>query len=176
MDIHDRPYEPLTAAARALDLTAIKNGPHPARPDASLGVPPAPRNPLGHFTIRLALQDWDRERGFVKPISELPEADLYVCWDSRAIYLGVYAQDIAETDFYRDKIVPEVDRAEWIISIGESQPPSRFTPASVRRDRRFAMRPAVRVVNLAGELYEHTQHCRHGIAGKTIWQNGVQTG
>ncbi len=88
VDFHDQPYGPLTAAARGLNLVAIKNGPNPARPDASLGVPPAPHYPLGHFTIRLALADWDRERGFVKPVSEFPVADLYVCWNEKAVYLG----------------------------------------------------------------------------------------
>jgi hypothetical protein len=112
VDIHDQPYEPLTAAARALDLTAIKNGPHPARPDASLGVPSAPRNPLGQFTIRLTLKDWDRERGFVKPVSEFPIADLYVCWDKNAVYLGVYSQDFVEENYYKDSVVPEMDRTQ----------------------------------------------------------------
>jgi hypothetical protein len=123
VDIHDRPYEPLTAAAESLNLAAIKSGPNPALPDASLGAPPAPRNPLGHFTIRLALADWDRTRGFVKPDSKYPVADLYVCWDQKGVYLGLYAQDFAETDFYREKIMPKVDRALWIITIGGTNKP-----------------------------------------------------
>lgn len=155
VDVHDQPYEPLTSAARSLDLMAIKSGPHPARPDASLGVPPAPVDPLGHFTIRLALGDWDRERGFVKPASKLPVADLYVCWDAKAIYLGLYAQDVAEANYYRDNIVPPVDRAEWIISpkgsdqlihvrLGPGGPP-------------VCDEPEVRVANLAEE-YMHTRN------------------
>ena len=132
VDIHDQPYEPLTAAAQALDLVAIKSGPHPARPDASLGVPPAPRHPLGHFTIRLALADWDRERGFVKPVSQFPVADLYVCWNRKAVYLGLYAQDFVEPEYYRNKIVPEVDRAEWIVSPRRNQP-ADSRPARPRR-------------------------------------------
>lgn len=155
VDIHDQPYEPLTAAARALDLTAIKNGPHPARPDASLGVPPAPRNPLGQFTIRLALNDWDRERGFVKPVSEFPVADLYVCWDKNAVYLGVYSQDFVEENYYRNNSVPEVDRAQWIISIGETSQPihTRLGPGGPP----VCDEPAVRIVNLAGE-YMNTRN------------------
>jgi hypothetical protein len=115
VDVHDKPYELLTAAAQSLDLTAMKRRPHPARPDASRGVPPAPSDPLGHFTIRVALKDWDRARGFVKPISEFPAADLYVCWDRDAIYLGLYGQDLAEADFYRNKMIPLADRAEWVV-------------------------------------------------------------
>ncbi|MGH7981143.1 MAG: hypothetical protein ACREE6_17340, partial [Limisphaerales bacterium] len=117
VDIHDRPYKALTAAARALDPMAIKSRRRGARPDASLGVPPAPADPLGHFTIRRALADWDRERGFVKPASKFPVADLYVCWDAKAVYLGLYAQDFAEADFYRERTVPADDRAKWVITL-----------------------------------------------------------
>lgn len=155
VDIHDKPYEPLTAAARALDLKAIKSGPHSARLDASLGVPPAPRNPLGQFTIRLALKDWDRERGFVKPVSEFPVADLYVCWDKKAVYLGLYAQDIVEENYYRNKIIPDVDRAEWIISIGKTNKPvrARLGPGAPP----VCDEPAVRIVNLSG-VYMSTRN------------------
>ena len=155
VDIHDRPYEPLTAAARALDLAAIKNGPYPARPDASRGVPPAPHHPLGHFTIRHALADWDRERGFVKPVSQFPVADLYVCWNRKAVYLGLYAQDFVETEYYRDKIVPEVDRAEWIVSIGGASRPihARLGPGGPP----VCDEPSVGIVNLSGE-YMNTRN------------------
>jgi hypothetical protein len=155
VDIHDQPYAPLTSQAQALDLVAMKNGKHPARPDASLGVPPASRNPLGQFTIRLALKDWDRERGFVKPVTEFPVADLYVCWDEKAVYLGLYAQDIVEENYYRDKIVPDIDRARWIVSIGETNKPShvRLGPGGPP----VCDEPAVRIVNLSGE-YMNTRN------------------
>ncbi|PYK57998.1 MAG: hypothetical protein DME21_16420, partial [Verrucomicrobia bacterium] len=74
VDIHDRPYEALTTTASALDLAGLKKKSPRARPDASQGVPPAPRNPLGEFKPTLALKQWDRERGFVKPVSEFPLA------------------------------------------------------------------------------------------------------
>jgi hypothetical protein len=123
VDIHDEPYRSLTAAAESLHPTEVKSESHPALPDASLGVPPAPLDPLGHFTIRLALADWDRQHGFVKPASKFPVADLYVCWDQKAVYLGLYAQDFAEADYYRNKIVPEEDRALWIVTVGETNKP-----------------------------------------------------
>ena len=149
VDIHDEPYASLTKAARSLDLVAIKSRQHPARPDASLGVPPAPRNPLDHFAIRLALADWDRERGFVKPVSEFPVAELYVCWNRKAVYLGLYAQDFAEADFYRNKIIPEADRAQWIVSLGGTNQPIhvRLGPGGPP----IYDEPAVRLVNLSGE-------------------------
>ena len=155
VDIHDRPYELLTAAARRLDPAAIKGGQRRARPDASLGVPPAPRQPLGRFSIRLALADWDRERGFVKPASQFPVADLYVCWDRKAIYLGVYAQDFVEPNYYRYGVVPEMDRAEWIVSIGGTNQPihARLGPGAPP----VCDEPAARFVNLSGE-YMNTRN------------------
>jgi hypothetical protein len=155
VDIRDQPYEPLTSQVQALELVAVKNGEHPARPNASLGVPPAPQNPLGQFTIRLALKDWDRERGFVKPVSEFPVADMYVCWNEKAVYLGLYAQDIVEENYYQDKIVPEVDRAEWIVSIGGTNKPIhvRLGPGAPPA----CDEPAVRIVNLSGE-YMNTRN------------------
>jgi hypothetical protein len=155
VDIHDQPYRRLTAAARSLDLTGIKSRPHPARPDASLGVPPAPRHPLGHFTLHLALADWDRERGFVKPVSEFPVADLYVCWNRQAVYLGLYAEDIAEADYYWNHTVPEVDRARWIVVIGQTNPPIhvRLGPGGPP----ICDEPAVRLVNLVGN-YVNTRN------------------
>jgi hypothetical protein len=126
VDIWDRPYTQLTKAASNLDLASLKTRPYSARPDASLGVPPAPRDPLDRFSPTVALKHWDRERGFVKPTSDLPLADLYICWDANAIYLGLYAQDIPENDYYKNKSVPEVDRAEWLISLESSQKPIRI--------------------------------------------------
>lgn len=155
VDIHDKPYGPLTAAARALDITALRSTPKSIRPDASLGIPPAPRDPLGHFTIRLALSDWDRERGFVKPVSELPVADLYVCWNTQAVYLGLYAQDIVEVNYYRNKMIPEVDRADWVVSIGETHKPihARLGPGGPA----VCDEPAARLVNLSA-IYMNTRN------------------
>jgi hypothetical protein len=155
VDIHDQPYEALTRAARELDLTALKSRRPPARPDASLGVPPAPRDPLGQFMIQLALKDWDRERGFVKPVSELPVADLYLCWDKQALCLGLYAQDIVEDNYYRNKTVPEVDRAQWHVAIGQTRPPIhvRLGPGGPPA----CDEPAARIVNLSG-VYMNTRN------------------
>ncbi len=123
VDVYDQPYKSLTASAQALNLTAIRSDPSSAFPGAPSGVPPAPHDPLGHFTIRCALADWDRGRGFVEPVSKFPVADLYVCWNQKAVYLGLYAQDFVEADYYRNRIVPEADRAEWIVSIKGTNKP-----------------------------------------------------
>src|SRR5262249_58785339 len=94
----------------------------------------------------LALKHWDRERGFVKPVSELPLADLYICWNKKAIYLGLYAQDPTEDTFYKDKIVRANDRAEWIVSIGTNRIRSRIGAGL----EPIVDEPAVRLVNISG--------------------------
>lgn len=155
VDVYDQPYEELTAMAQSLDPEAIKSARHPGLPDAFLGVPPAPADPLGHFTIRVALKDWDRERGFVKPVSRFPVADLYVCWNRDAIYLGLYAQDFAEPEFYRNKVIPEIDRAQWLVS-----PAARKEPIHIRLGPggpATCDAPAVRIANLSG-AYMNTRN------------------
>ena len=117
VDINDQPYELLTRAMAATDLIALKDHASSTRPDASEGVPPAPRDPMGQFKPTLALKDWDRARGFVRPASEAPMADLYLAWSEKAIYVGLYAQDVVEDAYYRDKVVPADERAHWTITI-----------------------------------------------------------
>jgi hypothetical protein len=148
VDIHDRPYEELTRAAAALDLVRIKGAAPSARPDASQGVPPAPRDPFAQFRPDLALKHWDRERGFVKPASPFPLADLYVCWNAKALYLGLYAQDVVEDALYRGQKAPAEDRSEWVVSLNNG---SRVVRASIGA----GMRPVVdsddvRLKNLSG--------------------------
>lgn len=148
VDIHDRPYEALTKTATALDLVALKKQPASNRANALQGVPPAPRNPLAHFEPTTALKHWDRERGFIPPSSERPLADLYVCWNKTAIYLGLYAQDVTEDVFYKDKIVRASDRAEWIVSFGGSTNEIRSRIGAGLEP--IADNPAVRLVNSSG--------------------------
>ncbi|MDP2899105.1 MAG: hypothetical protein Q8Q12_21415 [bacterium] len=155
VDIHDQPYEALTATASALDLISLKSQPRRARPDASQGVPPAPLDPLGQFRSKLALKHWDRERGFVRPVSEFPLADLYVCWNREAVYFGLYAQDVVEDALYRDRVVPEDDRAEWVVSIGGVNEPIRARIGAGAQP--VISQPAERVANLSG-VFLNTQN------------------
>jgi hypothetical protein len=148
VDIHDQPYDALTEASAALDLVTLKARLPSARPDASGGVPPAPSNPLGDFKSNLALKRWDRERGFLQPASESPVADLYVCWNRKAIYLGLYAQDIVEDAAYRNKVVPPGTRAEWIVTLAES---GKTIQARIGAGANpLVDESTVRIVNLSG--------------------------
>jgi hypothetical protein len=148
VDIHDQPYEALVRTAAASDWTALKSRRYPERPHASQGVPPAPPDPLGQFAPSLALKEWDREHGYVKPLSKFPMADLYACWSAETFYLGIYAQDVVEDGLYRARTVPESDRAEWTVQAGKAR---RTVHARIGAGGRAVVsEPAVRVVHLSG--------------------------
>ena len=148
VDIHNQPYRPLTTAASGLDLFALKSRTFPKRADASQGIPPAPRKPLDHFQPMTALKHWNREAGFVKASCDFPVADFYLCWNAKAIYAGLCAQDFAETTFYREKSVPEVDRAEWNIFLGPTRQPIRARIGAKRKP--VVDNGAVRIQSVSG--------------------------
>jgi hypothetical protein len=81
------------------------------------GAPRAPENPFANFRAMEALKHWDRERGFVPTSSKAPLADLYVCWNPGALFVGLYTFDSVETIYYSDGAIPEVDRALWSVQI-----------------------------------------------------------
>ncbi|HTD68001.1 MAG TPA: hypothetical protein VK846_15860, partial [Candidatus Limnocylindria bacterium] len=118
VDIHDQPYDEITALFASLNMEQLKAQPASNRLDASSGIPPAPENPFAEFTPTRALKHWDRERGFVRPASPFPMGDLYLCWKRDALYLGLYAIDIVEAAYYRSASVPKADRALWTVRSG----------------------------------------------------------
>jgi len=147
VDIEDRPYAEVTSAFASFDGVALKALPHKGLPDATAGVPPAPRDPFADFVPMRALKQWDRERGFVKCASSDPLADLYICWSPRAIYLGLYALDVTEDAYYRDRSVPKRDRALWVVQVSGRDPLRVRLGAGCEPIRSDA---TVRVENLSG--------------------------
>jgi hypothetical protein len=127
---------------------ATKSQPTVERLDAAQGVPRAPDKPLAHFEPTLALQHWDRERGFVKPVTEFPLADLYLCWDRKAVYLGLCAQDVVEDVYYRGKTVLASERAQWEVVIRGSPTPIRGRIGSGMEP--VFDEPSVRATDLSG--------------------------
>ena len=147
VDIFDRPYEEVTGAFEGMRLTGQKLQATKPRLDASSGVPRAPRDPFANFVATHALRHWDRERGFVKPSSEFPIADLYVCWSPKSIYLGLYAFDIIEDAYYRNKSVPKEERASWTVKLGDN----KEIRARIGGGREAIVNdPTVRLENLSG--------------------------
>jgi hypothetical protein len=123
VDINDVPYREVTSAATSLPRADREDAPPVRRADASSGIPPAPAAPMAELRPTRMLKDWDRERGFVRPASRFPVADLYLCWASDAVYLGLQAMDTPEPVYYRDGQIPEVDRMEWIVYVqGRPEP------------------------------------------------------
>jgi len=121
VDILNQPYDELITQFAGFDF-------HPSRPpaadraDASHGVPPAPTDPFADFLPTRALKHWNRERGFVPPVTRAPIADLYLAWSPSALYLGLYALDIVEDAYYRGPSVPKQDRARWTVQVNGSEP------------------------------------------------------
>jgi len=66
----------------------------------------------------------------------------------------LYSQDIAEKTFYKSKVVPETDRAEWLMSLGEPKKAihARLGPGLPTWDE-----PAARLLNLSG-IYTSTRN------------------
>ena len=73
-------------------------------------------------------------------------ADLYICWKKEAVYLGLYAQDVTEDEFYRDKVIRASDRAEWIVSLDGSSIRSRIGAGL----EPVVSEPGIRLVNISG--------------------------
>jgi hypothetical protein len=153
VDVDDRPYEEVTTAFSSLNLSKLKAATAPARPDASAGVPRAPTEPFAELRPMRALMQWDRERGFVKPVSDNPIGDLYICWSREAMYLGAYVLDPIDTAYYRDADVPESDRAVWSVQLGKSEP----IVARVGGGKPAVHDPTLQVQSLTG--VDHNVRC-----------------
>lgn len=114
VDINDRPYEELTAAAAALRAGDIhansEKGVRKAR--GSNLIPAATGRPED------GLVGWNKQRSFVEPGTNLSFADLYACWDKQNLYLAVYAADFAEPRLYGRDVVPDSERMRWTLDIG----------------------------------------------------------
>lgn len=119
VDIYDQPYEETTAAAKMLNLNDL-HATALVRTDSSMRIPPAPKSPMAGKDMRQLMDHWDRRRGSLESASQFPLADLYACWDESALYLGVSCMDPAETGYYKDGKIPEVDRMEWRLRLGPS--------------------------------------------------------
>lgn len=132
VDIHDQPYEEITAAAtsehaaaQALHQRSGRAAPAPAGGPLPAAPPRVMDGPGG----------WDRDRAFVAPTTGLPEADLYACWDSSRLYVAMHAADIRDLKLYPRGVVPDSLRLRWELRLGGAKASVRFgagRPASVR--------------------------------------------
>src|SRR5262249_35701355 len=83
-------------------------------------------------------------------------------------------QDIVEGNYYRNKIVPELDRARWHVAIGQVHPPIhvRLGPGGPP----VCDQSAARIVNLSG-IYNNTRNIA-GLAlpAKLFGKSGFKPG
>jgi hypothetical protein len=116
VDIHDQPYQEVIAAFTSVKPMELKTRVS-CDEEATARIPPAPPNPLADFDSMTALKSWDRAAGRVPPSTPHSLGDLYVCWSPTTLYIGTFVIDIIEPDYYRDGVIPEIDRATWRIQI-----------------------------------------------------------
>jgi hypothetical protein len=150
VDIHNRPYAEVTATFASADVSKLKSKAAPRRPNATAGVPPAPREPLSDFRFMTALKSWDRERGFVPSATKYPLGDLYICWSGTALYLGTFVTDIVEPVYYRDGEIPESDRATWVVQLNGREPITAHLGAGKKAT---IDDPALRLTSLSGTYH-----------------------
>jgi hypothetical protein len=123
VDINDRPYDEITSASAGIDVAKLRADSLAAEPDISdSGVPRAPADPMAGKTDKEMLLGWERTNGFVAATSKAPTADLYACWDSGHLYLGVYSIDPVEKDDYIDGQLPAIDAPVLDIDIAGKPP------------------------------------------------------
>jgi len=132
VDIHGKPYEELTEAARGFDWEGFKKQPVYSLPDASTGIPPAPETNVIVPQNKILLNNWDRIHGFVKPTTELPPADMYTCWSKDTFYVAIYGIDVVEKEYYKDNIIPEKDRMELVLDFNGNNDVMKFRLGSGR--------------------------------------------
>ena len=53
-------------------------------------------------------------------------ADMYLCWPPDTLYVGIYTDDIRETDYYKAGKIPEEDRMALTLGIHGGKEPLRF--------------------------------------------------
>jgi hypothetical protein len=121
VDIHDQPYSEVVEAFTSVQLMQLKSQAN-SRQKAAARIPPAPNNPLADFNSMNALKTWDRTRGRISPSTPHSMGDLFLCWNPTTLYVGTFVLDIIEPDYYRDGVIPEIDRATWSVRIDGSKP------------------------------------------------------
>jgi hypothetical protein len=173
VDIHGKPYEDLTAAARTFDWHGMRKSPAADLPDASGGIPKAPPEPLAGGDWKSMIRDWDRLHGFVRPSTPVPMADLYVCWTKDTLYLGLIAEDFAYGEHYRTGKVPEEDRTLVSVRVGGRSEPLQFRLAAERPA--WSSEPSARVLNVP-VLNSHRNFTILGIPARVVGGNVLAEG
>jgi hypothetical protein len=125
VDINDRPYEELTAAARQLSTASIhERASLPARATGDVVSVP-----VANTKAERGLIHWNKARSFIANTSTDPAgwsfADAYACWTPEYLYLAIYAADFFEPLVYAGGKIPESERMTWTVALQGLKSPLR---------------------------------------------------
>lgn len=126
IDIDNRPYEELTAAAASIrpEVIHAKAVDPPNKGTATVKVPPAEKE------AEKGLRWWNKKNSFIPPAAnvgnDFPFADLYASWNAENLYLAVYAIDFFEPRNYAGEVIPDAERMIWTINLGTNSKPLRI--------------------------------------------------
>ncbi len=123
VDINDRPYEELIAAAKSLNVAEIHAQSKTANKNSG-EILKVSKNTDANWL------DWNERFSFVAPLpiveNEYPFADCYAAWNADELYLVVYAIDFIEPRIYARSVIPESERMTLTINSGDNQKPLRI--------------------------------------------------
>lgn len=131
VDIFGEEYREIVDVLRGTDIQALHRQGEPSVKFTT--VPKAPSKPLEDHLLR-----WDRKRGLIPSSSSDQWADLYVSHDEKNLYVGLLAMEYGDKKLYRTGTVPEEDRPELKLSIGNWKGTIRYAferPASSSEPR-----------------------------------------
>ncbi len=110
VDIDDRPYREMTAAAASLDVNTIhRRAPEPSD-SPNMSLVPSLNSDSYVWGEKLALIGGSEAS---KPA--LPFADLYASWDRKSLYLVLHTADYLDRHLYPEMQIPQSDAMEWTV-------------------------------------------------------------
>lgn len=132
VDIHNQPYEQLTAAFRRVTVNQMHTGTSSPSCAKQPSIPRAKGQPLD------GLHNWDKVASWIPPNSKYPVADLYLCWQPSHLFIAIHASDWVDASLYPQGRIPREERmqcklslraaeeAEYTIWFGDDQPVETF--------------------------------------------------
>lgn len=123
VDINDRPYEELTAAARTLSTKSL----HERARVRGRSTGRIVSVPAANVGSERGVLYWNKARSFVANTTSEPAdwkfADAYACWNAQYLFLAVYATDFFEPLLYSGGRIPESERMTLAIALEDSSSP-----------------------------------------------------
>lgn len=134
VDIHNQPYEELTAAFQSVSVNRLHAEAVDAFKVEHQHIPPAKKQAMEGSHV------WDREASWIPPDSDYPVADLYLCWQTSHLLVAIHGSDWGDGSLYAGQKIPREERmqcrlslhaaegAEFTIWFGDTQPTEGSDP------------------------------------------------